>query len=95
MKTSEIKPLFLELLNLLCIHGDETLNPQKAIIRHILLLIDSGCDEFSEIQRQYKTLFSPKSGLSEFYIWKDSLAERIAANKPFEEIRQALWDILE
>ena len=37
---------------------------------------ENNSDRFSEVRCQHKKLFSPKSGLSEFYVWKDNCAEK-------------------
>ena len=74
----ELKELFKELLVMLERYGSDSYNPQKRLLKEILYIIDeNNIDSFSQIRSIYKSLFSPKYGLSEFNIWKDDFTERI------------------
>ena len=92
----ELKELFKELLVMLERYGSESYNPQKRLLKEILYIIDeNNIDSFSQIRSIYKSLFSPKYGLSEFNIWKDDFTERKRLNDKLENIEQRLWEILE
>lgn len=48
----------------------------------------------SEIARQYKSMFPPRGGLSEFYIWDNSYEVRYRANQEYEQIKLQIEAIL-
>lgn len=93
----ELKKLFNELLIILDKYGDRSYDPQKKILKRILTIINEGddtLDKFDQVRYEYKQLFSPKSCLSEFYIWNDDFLERKKMNEPLENIKSRLWEIL-
>lgn len=94
----ELKQLFKELYTILKQSGDNSYNPQIKILKRILDVIDgeeNELDKFSQVACEYKKLFSPKSGLSEFYVWKNDFAERKKINDTLEVIKKRLWEIFE
>lgn len=93
----ELKQLFQELFTILEENGDSSYNPQMKILKRVLKIIDgdeNDSEKFSQVACEYKKLFSPKSGLSEFYVWKSDFAERKKKNDTLELIKKRLWDIL-
>ncbi|ASN06075.1 hypothetical protein [Virgibacillus necropolis] len=48
----------------------------------------------NEINRLHKKLYSPRGGLTDFFIWKDNYDKRIKANKPLNRIDDELWEML-
>ena len=48
----------------------------------------------SEAARQYKSMFPPRGGLSEFYIWDNSYEVRYRANHEYEQIKSQIEAIL-
>lgn len=94
----ELKQLFKELLTILEENGDSSYNSQMKILKRILKIIDGDgddLDKFTQVACEYKRLFFPKSGLSEFYVWKDDFAERKKINDTLKTIKIRLWEILE
>ena len=96
---NELKQLFEELLSIVDKYGDNSLDNQKKIIKHIIdtiinVNIDDLEKQFIEIQRDYKNLYPARGGLSEFYIWNDNFNERQKLNEPLSRIRERLWEIL-
>lgn len=92
----ELKQLFKELFILLEQNGDSSYSSQMEILERVLKIIDGDGDDlekFSQVACEYKKLFLPKSGLSEFYVWKDELAERKKINDTLETIKKRLWEI--
>ena len=43
---------------------------------------------------QYKSMFPPRGGLSEFYIWDNSFEVRYRANHEYEQIKLQIEAIL-
>lgn len=92
----ELKQLFQELFIILEENGDRSYDPQMKILKRVLKIIDgdeNDLDKFSQVACEYEKLFFPKSGLSEFYIWKDNFAERKKKNDTLEFIKKRLWEI--
>jgi len=48
----------------------------------------------SEVTGQYKSMFPPRGGLSEFYIWDNSFEVRYRANHEYEQIKLQIEAIL-
>ena len=48
----------------------------------------------SEVAKQYKSMFPPRGGLSEFYIWDDSYEVRYTSNHEYEQIKSQIEAIL-
>nr|WP_320985921.1 hypothetical protein [Enterocloster clostridioformis] len=93
----ELKHLFQELFVILEENGDSSYNPQRRILKRVLDIIeenDNNIDKFAEVSCEYKKLFSPKSGLSEFYVWKNDFTERKNINDSLNNIKTRLWEIL-
>ncbi|MDE6434366.1 MAG: hypothetical protein K2L07_09065 [Lachnospiraceae bacterium] len=93
----ELKQLFKELLIIVQQYEDSSYNPQKEILKRIINDMESygtDIDKFSQVKREYKKLFFPKSPLSEFNIWKDDFTERKKLNSSLENIKNRLWDLL-
>jgi len=93
----ELKQLFKELFTILEQNVDNSYNPQMKILKRVLNIIDGDeneLDKFSQVACEYKKLFAPKSGLSEFYVWKNDFSEREKINNTLEELKKRLWEIL-
>lgn len=48
----------------------------------------------SELRQASKSLFPPQGGLTDFYVWKEDGSERIALNKPIDELTNLLWNLI-
>lgn len=47
-----------------------------------------------KIKEMHKTLFPPRGGLSDFFIWSNDYDERIRLNEPLDKVRKEIWEIL-
>lgn len=92
-----LKEPFINLKELVKIYGEKHYRIQIGIIEGIIDCINSDLsdNEKSEyVIRNYKNLFPPNGGLSDFYIHHDSYDERLKLNKPLDEINDKLWSII-
>lgn len=55
--------------------------------------LNSG-DVIDEIKTIHKKLYPARGGLSEFYVWKNDVEERIKANEPLSKVGDELWKLL-
>ena len=72
-------------------------NPSKEILKEILSILEGGdapADKLSKVKFWYGCLFFPKSQMSEFYIWREDFEERVKINRPLDDIRDRLWELL-
>jgi len=96
-KVEEIKKLFTDLFIIVQRYGDNSLNPSKEILKQILSILEGGdapADKLSKVKFWYGCLFFPKSQMSEFYIWREDFDERVKINRPLDDIRDRLWELL-
>lgn len=94
---NNLKDLFIMLKELVKMYGGKHYIIQFDIIENIIDCINSDLpdSEKSEyIIRNYKNLYPPYGGLSDFYIQHDSYEERLKLNKPLDEINDQLWSIM-
>lgn len=60
--------------------------------------IDTPTEKFeniiSDLGRTYKTFFSPRDGLSDFYIWHDDYDQRKKANDSYRKAKKSIEQIL-
>ncbi len=92
-----LKEPFIRLKELVKMYGGKHYSIQIGIIEDIIDCINSDLsnNEKSEyVIRNYKNLFPPYGGLSDFYIHHDSYDERLKLNKPLDEINNKLWSII-
>ena len=93
--------LLKELLQILHDEGSaDTVYAQMTLMRmrrNIAVARDSGTSQgelFAVLREQYKELFPPKGGLSEFCRWSEDFQERVRLNREVEvlldEIRRVL-----
>lgn len=93
MKEKEkFKNTLLELNELLIRYGRGTMRNQISIISSLIEDIDNA--SLDELQSVAKGLFTPKSGLSEFNVWKDDFKERTIINSKIDEARTELWKLV-
>ena len=48
-----------------------------------------------QIKTSFKSMYPPRGGLSEFFVWREDYEERLKANKYLDEIQSELRKILE
>jgi hypothetical protein len=99
-KTETLKRSYINLLEILEKHGRGEIDIQIRQVRHILdflINISSKEDEeeiISEVRKMHESLFPPRGGLSDFFIWSNDYDERIRLNEPLENVRKEIYNIL-
>jgi hypothetical protein len=48
---------------------------------------------FLEIGRSYQSMYPPRGGLTDFFVWRDDFEERRKANQPLDQIKENLKNI--
>ncbi len=96
MNTDRVKELFCQLESYLKKYGDISTKNQYRIVDDIIAVL--GSDESDEYKfnytlQSYKSLFTGKGGLTDFYVWDDDFNKRLKINEPYEIITDELWNI--
>ena len=94
--------LFKEMYDIIISNPNHDINYGKRTIKNIVQYLEMelandtiGYEELvSEVARQYKGMFPPRGGLSEFYIWDNSYEVRYRANHEYEQIKLQIEAIL-
>lgn len=92
-----IKSLFLELRKCLELQNDNSIiNIKKAVDNTIAVLESDETDDFKAdyVVEVYKSLYTGRAGLTEYYIWDNDYEKRMKLNEPLERIRNDLWEIM-
>ncbi|MBO1910124.1 hypothetical protein [Sporosarcina sp. 6E9] len=99
-KFEDLKRLYLNLLEILEKYGRGEIDIQIRQVKQILdFLINLPSVEIeekyiSEVRKMHESLFPPRGGLSDFFIWSNDYDERIRLNEPLENVRKEIYDIL-
>ncbi|MGG5342512.1 hypothetical protein [Enterococcus sp. AZ192] len=95
-KISILKTQYQVLLESLILYGDASNNPQISTIKLILDKLDkcNDIDYLEEIRKLNDSLYPPRGGLGEFYIWDNDYDKRILINEPIDKAKDITWDIL-
>lgn len=104
-KLNRIKELFVDLLKILKAEDDNSISYAKNVllvnisrIEYALSNVNSENADlnslFSEVQISYKSMYPPRGGLTEFFVWRDDFDERVKANKPLNRIKEELRQML-
>ena len=56
-------------------------------------LLDSNPD-MTQIKTMNESLYPPRGGLGEFYVWDDDYDKRIDLNEPIDKAKSITWEIL-
>ncbi|EUJ53504.1 hypothetical protein [Listeria fleischmannii] len=94
---TEIEITIQKLLPLLEKYNDGRINYQIKELKFLKELLRSDAKENeknSELRQASKSLFPPQGGLTDFYVWKEDGSERIALNKPIDELTNLLWNLI-
>ena len=94
--------LFKEMYGIIVSNPNNDINYGKRTIKNIVQYLEMelanntiGYEELvSEVARQYKSMFPPRGGLSEFYIWDNNYEVRYRANHEYEQIKLQIEAIL-
>ena len=94
--------LFKEMYDIIASNPNNDINYGMRTIKNMVQYLEMeltndtiGYEELvSEVARQYKSMFPPRGGLSEFYIWDNSYEVRYRANHEYEQIKLQIEAIL-
>lgn len=100
-----VKELFQQLLFILEREGDFEVNYAKDELAKNIRMLDGVINNMvdvaeaqevlGQIKTSYMSMYPPRGGLSEFFIWRADFEERINANKDLDNIQNELKKILE
>ncbi|ALS02416.1 hypothetical protein ATZ33_13775 [Enterococcus silesiacus] len=95
-KISILKTQYHILLESLILYGDYSNTPQISTIRLILDKLDKckNIDDLEEIRKINDSLYPPRGGLGEFYIWDNDYDKRMLLNEPIDKAKDITWNIL-
>ena len=69
------------------------------IVEYLLEELNNGTvkynDLIEDIGAQYRSMFPPRGGLSEFHIWDENYEIRHRANHEYEQLKEQIDEILE
>lgn len=99
----KLKNLLEKLLQILQKEGDEDVYYAKnELIKNIdylnkslILKYNNYNDVFNEAKKNYKNMYHPHGGLSDFFIWRDNFDERVKVNKPLENIKKEIQNLFD
>jgi hypothetical protein len=101
---STVGKLFEELLCILETEGNGEVSYAKQQLKfnisQINEVMQQDVDEagltalFDDIKTSYKSMFPPRSGLTESFIWREEFNERLKANQCLDKIKEKLRLIL-
>jgi hypothetical protein len=100
-KIESLIGLYSNLLKILETYGRGEIASQIRVIKKVLefLISLSSSTELeekhiNEVRKMHESLFPPRGGLSDFFIWSNDYDERIQLNEPLENVRKEIHDIL-
>lgn len=97
----QLRTLFLELRSILVEEGDmEWINRIEGCLAGLpedpeALPEPEVRKRLREVSREYREMVQPKGGFSEYFIWRETVEERISANRDLDALRDAIWEIVE
>lgn len=97
MDLEALKKLFTELRDYLELQNDNSiLNIRKLVNNTVAVLESNESDSVKSeyVLDAYRTLYTGRAGLTEYYIWDNDYDNRIKLNEPLERIRDDLWEIM-
>src|SRR5690625_5256676 len=90
--------LYFELLLIIEKHDKGEIDSQIIRVKEIIDYIKDIDPETIEdenslrtIKKMHETLFPPRGGLSDFFIWSNDVDERIKLNRPLDKVREDIW----
>ena len=94
--------LFKEMYDIIVSNPDNDINYGRRTVKNIVQYLEMelanntiGYEELvSVVARQYKSMFPPRGGLSEFYIWNSNYEVRYRANHEYEQIKLQIEAVL-
>ena len=97
MNLDALKKLFIELRDYLELHHDNSIINMFKLVKDTVNVLES--DETEDFKSayvldSYKTLYTGRAGLTEYYIWDNDYDTRMKLNESLERIRSDLWEIM-
>lgn len=97
MNLEALKKLFTELGDCLELQNDNSILNIRKLVKNTVEVLDS--DESESFKSEYvldayKSLYTGRAGLTEYYIWDNDYDKRMKLNEPLERIRDDLWEIM-
>lgn len=90
-----LKAQYRILLEGLIEYGDSSNKPQISIIKSILDKLETvDGDDLEEIRKMNDSLYPPRGGVGEFFIWDSDYDKRVLLNGPIDKAKQITWTIL-
>ncbi|NLD47271.1 MAG: hypothetical protein GX660_08730 [Clostridiaceae bacterium] len=99
----KLNSLFKKLLLIIESEGDSETKYATGVLKNIVVVVEDVLktpviadlnEIFSEIMERYKSLYPPRGGLTEFFIWREDFDERVKANKPLDDIKEDIKSII-
>lgn len=77
-------------------YGDQSNKPQVTLVKLILDKLEhyKDGDDLTEIRKINDSLYLPRGGLGEFYIWDNDYDKRVMLNEPIDKAKKVTWKIL-
>jgi hypothetical protein len=95
-KLTSLRELYIKLLQILVKEGNDEVVYAIRVLRRGISDLENGLlnsqdinldNLFDNLFRDYKSMYPPRGGLTDFFIWRDNFEERVAANKPLDSIK--------
>lgn len=97
MNLDIIKKLFTELRDYLALQQGNSIINMLRLVKNTVNVLESGESEAFKseyVLESYKSLYTERAGLTEYYIWDNDYDTRMKLNEPLERIRIDLWGIM-
>lgn len=93
----KVKELFQQLLFILETEGDFEVNYAKTELAKNIRVLEGFLGEkmdaaaaqevLDHIKKSFKSMYPPRGGLSDFFVWREDFEERLQANQSLERFR--------
>ena len=97
MNFDALKKLFTELRDYLELQNDNSIVNIRKLVNNTVVVLESDKSESFKseyVLDAYKSLYTGRGGLTEYYIWDNDYDKRMRLNEPLERIRDDLWEIM-
>lgn len=97
MNFDALKKLFTELRDYLELQNDNSIVNIRKLVNNTVVVLESDKSESFKskyVLDAYKSLYTGRAGLTEYYIWDNDYDKRMRLNEPLERIRDDLWEIM-
>lgn len=97
MNFDALKKLFTELRDYLELQNDNSIVNIRKLVNNTVVVLESDKSESFKseyVLDAYKSLYTGRVGLTEYYIWDNDYDKRMRLNEPLERIRDDLWEIM-